>query len=239
VISEGRTKANKSALEYSASKGFFDQSLMDKYASLDVSMHLFEYTAQMENPDNSSKHTLPIQMIYAIKEHNGGKLDSHYWFFNAFADQLNPEYTFLIDIGTKPEPLSIVRLFAAMERDPQIGGCCGEIAVDNKNYCSNAVTAAQVYEYKTSNFMGKCFESLFGYIAVLPGAFSAYRFQAIKGQPLQSYFYSMGGRELSPFKANMYLAEDRVLCLELVAKQNCNWILKYISDAPAVTVSNK
>ena len=27
-------------------------------------------------------------MIFALKEANGGKLDSHLWFFNAFADQL-------------------------------------------------------------------------------------------------------------------------------------------------------
>ena len=120
-----------------------------------------------------------------------------------------------------------------MERNPQIGGCCGEVCVHNPNYL-NVIEACQHYEYKTSNFMNKSLESLFGYIAVLPGAFSAYRYQAIKGQPLQRYFYSMS-HELSPFKANMYLAEDRILCLELVAKQGCNYLLKYVKDAPAVT----
>ena len=82
--------------------------------------------------------------------------------------------------------------------------------------------------------MGKCMESLFGYISVLPGAFSAYRYKAIKGQPLQRYFYSIKNK-LSPFKANMYLAEDRILCFELLVKQGCNWILYYVKDAPAVT----
>jgi chitin synthase len=146
-------------------------------------MHLFEFTTQM-NGDHAGSYCLPMQTIYAIKESNGGKLDSHFWFFNAFAEQLRPTYTFLIDVGTKPEPYSIVRLFACMERNKQIGGCCGEIAVAEPNYLS-LVQATQHYEYKTSNIMGKCLESLFGYIAVLPGAFSAYRYEAIRGQPLQ------------------------------------------------------
>lgn len=30
----------------------------------------------------------------------------------------------------------------------------------------------------------------------------------------------------SVFQKNMYLAEDRILCFELVAKRNCNWLLR-------------
>jgi chitin synthase len=29
----------------------------------------------------------------------------------------------------------------------------------------------------------------------------------------------------------MYLAEDRVLCFEIVAKPNANWVLKYVKSA--------
>ena len=34
---------------------------------------------------------------------------------------------------------------------------------------------------------------------------------------------------------NMYLAEDRILCFEIVTKQNANWVLKYVKSAKAVT----
>jgi len=37
------------------------------------------------------------------------------------------------------------------------------------------------------------------------------------------------------FEANMYLAEDRILCFELVAKKKEDWILKYVSASRAVT----
>ena len=57
-------------------------------------------------------------------------------------------------------------------------------------------------------------ESVFGYVSVLPGAFSAYRWKAIRGEPLNSYFYveENSVKEMGPFMANMYLAEDRVRC---------------------------
>jgi chitin synthase len=55
-------------------------------------------------------------------------------------------------------------------------------------------------------------ESAFGYVSVLPGAFSAYRFKAIQKEPLESYFFieSHSVAETGPLMANMYLAEDRV-----------------------------
>jgi cellulose synthase/poly-beta-1,6-N-acetylglucosamine synthase-like glycosyltransferase len=37
------------------------------------------------------------------------------------------------------------------------------------------------------------------------------------------------------FTANMYLAEDRILCWELVAKRNEKWILEYVRSATGET----
>jgi cellulose synthase/poly-beta-1,6-N-acetylglucosamine synthase-like glycosyltransferase len=31
------------------------------------------------------------------------------------------------------------------------------------------------------------------------------------------------------FEANMYLAEDRILCFELAAKQNDRWVLSFVN----------
>ena len=61
---------------------------------------------------------------------------------------------------------------------------------------------------------------------VLPGAFSAYRWKAIKGVPLDAYFRGYYKEEsMGTFLRNVYLAEDRVLCIEVVAKANCAYKL--------------
>jgi chitin synthase len=80
-----------------------------------------------------------------------------------------------------------------MDQNPNCAGVCGEIAVENPfgaaMWCGagctvcdqqSLVTAAQIFEYKISNIMDKALESICGFISVLPGAFSAYRYKAIR-----------------------------------------------------------
>ncbi|GMF26524.1 unnamed protein product [Phytophthora lilii] len=89
--------------------------------------------------------------------------------------------------------------------------------------------------------MDKSLESVLGFISVLPGAFSAYRYEAIRAEkgvgPLPEYFKSLttSTRDLGPFKGNMYLAEDRILCFELLARRGRNWTMHYVKDAIAHT----
>ena len=46
----------------------------------------------------------------------------------------------------------------------------------------------------------------------------------LQGEPLRRYFYGLYSQnDLSAFEANMYLAEDRVLCLEIVARKNSKY----------------
>ena len=109
----------------------------------------------------------------------------------------------------------------------------------------NPLVAAQNFEYKMSNILDKPLESSFGYVSVLPGAFSAYRFRAIQGRPLEQYFHgdhsladrlgSKGIYGMNIFTKNMFLAEDRILCFELVAKAGAKWTLTYVKPSKAET----
>ena len=54
------------------------------------------------------------------------------------------------------------------------------------SYCNPRTrVAAQNFEYKVSNLLDKPLDAAFGYVTVLPGAFSAYRLKALQGRPLQ------------------------------------------------------
>lgn len=81
--------------------------------------------------------------------------------------------------------------------------------------------------------MSVAMESMFGYITVLPGAFSAYRWEALQGDPLKQYFHHLFTplKKTRPFESNMYLAEDRILCYELVSKRGHHYRLKYVKEA--------
>lgn len=50
------------------------------------------------------------------------------------------------------------------------------------------LNAAQYYEYKNSHYLDKACEGVFGFVSVLPGAFSMFRWEAINGDPLDKFF---------------------------------------------------
>lgn len=187
-------------------------------------------------------------MIFCLKQQNSKKINSHRWLFNAFGRILNPEVCILIDAGTKPGPKSLLALWEAFYNDKNLGGACGEIhALLGRRWekVLNPIVAAQNFEYKISNILDKPLESVFGYVSVLPGAFSAYRYRAIMGRPLEQYFHGdhtlsarlgrKGIEGMNIFKKNMFLAEDRILCFELVAKAGFSWHLTYVKASKGET----
>jgi chitin synthase len=190
------------------------------------------------------KGNTPVQMLFCLKEKNQKKINSHRWFFQAFGAVLDPNICVLIDAGTKPGKDSVYQLWKAFDLEPMCAGACGEIKamlVHGKKLL-NPLVATQNFEYKMSNILDKPLESAFGFITVLPGAFSAYRYVALQndktGQgPLEKYFAGekMHGANAGIFTANMYLAEDRILCFELVSKRNCHWILQYVKSSTGET----
>ncbi|ORZ17345.1 chitin synthase 2 [Absidia repens] len=252
VVSDGRNKINQRTLSLLATLGVYQDGVAKNVVNgKPVTAHIYEYTTQLSvDPDmqfrGADKGMVPCQMLFCLKEKNQKKINSHRWFFQAFSPLLNPNVCVLIDVGTKPGHTSIYHLWKAFDINSQCAGACGEIKTMTGPAgvaLLNPLVAAQNFEYKMSNILDKPLESVFGYISVLPGAFSAYRFTALQNDvngvgPLEKYFLGEslhGGGDAGIFEANMYLAEDRILCYELVAKKDAAWTLHYVSSAHGET----
>jgi cellulose synthase/poly-beta-1,6-N-acetylglucosamine synthase-like glycosyltransferase len=148
-----------------------------------------------------------------------------------------------LDAGTEPEPSALVYLIDAMELDECVSGCCGEIIIEDT---SNLILKAQWLEFRLAHSLQKSFESFCGFIPVLPGAFSAYRWRALsanKNQVINEYLKPFKNPSLNWIDTNIYfLAEDRVK-MEIIVKlptsssmrKNTGHILKFIKEAKAKT----
>ena len=251
VIADGRAKVHPRTLDALAAMGCFQSGIAkNSVNSREVTAHVYEYTTQVSLDADlkfkgAEKGIVPCQMIFCMKEKNAKKLNSHRWFFNAFGRALEPNVCILLDVGTKPGDDSLYHLWKAFDRDSNVAGAAGEIvAAKGKAWMQllNPLVASQNFEYKMSNILDKPLESVFGYITVLPGALSAYRYHALQNDetghgPLSQYFKgeTLHGQDADVFTANMYLAEDRILCWELVAKRSEKWVLKYVRNATGET----
>ncbi|KAK5069400.1 Chitin synthase, class 3 [Lithohypha guttulata] len=258
LLFDGIDACDKDTLDTLATVGVYQDGVMKKdIDGKDTVVHVFEYTTQLSvtpnqqliRPTNNDATNLPpVQMIFCLKQKNSKKINSHRWLFNAFGRILNPEICILLDAGTKPGPKSLLALWESFYNDKDLGGSCGEIHAmlgHGWKKLLNPLVAAQNFEYKISNILDKPLESSFGYVSVLPGAFSAYRFRAIMGRPLEQYFHGdhtlsarlgkKGIEGMNIFKKNMFLAEDRILCFELVAKAGAKWHLTYVKASKGET----
>ena len=177
-----------------------------------------------------------LQLVFCVKQKNKRKLNTHLWFFGGFCKLIDPKFVMLIDVGTKPFGKSLCALYDTMKTNDLIAGVCGEIAPMDPEY-SNIIVCGQAVEYTFSHIFDKALESCYGYIGVLPGAFSAYRWEAINGSPLEvDYFTTMTRPEImNCYYSNIFLAEDRVLSLAIVSRPGTTYLLKFVHLAYAET----
>ncbi|KIR34715.1 chitin synthase [Cryptococcus deuterogattii MMRL2647] len=257
LVADGLDPMDKEVLDVLQTIGVFQDGILKKEVDgKKTAAHIFEYTTQLSidaTPQLIQPHPgdpnnlVPVQIIFVLKQENSKKINSHRWLFNALGRQLQPEICVLLDAGTKPGHKAIYHLWEAFYNNQNLGGACGEIHAMIKKGIKllNPLVAAQNFEYKMSNILDKPLESSFGYVSVLPGAFSAYRYKAIQGRPLTQYFHGdatlaarlgkKGIYGMGIFTKNMFLAEDRILCFELVAKAGEKWVLQYVKPSKAET----
>jgi len=159
LVCDGYERIPESFKKYARDKGFLDeeqlvgQGFMTKNAegnfkprSLDNIMEAqqgveaqvpqnllqcFEITTADFDIEGFSGVERPINLIFCIKQKNDGKINSHKWFFQGICEHLKPEYTLMLDIGTRPDHLSVMKLVNYFDAHPKVGGLCGELEVES------------------------------------------------------------------------------------------------------------
>ncbi|KAF5654402.1 CHS-3 chitin synthase 3 [Fusarium sp. NRRL 25303] len=183
---------------------------------------------------------------------NCGKLNSYRWLYNGFAKVLNPNITVHLDVGTKLGKRALFKLWKEFDLEPMLAAACGEISCSlGGNWLNilNPIVAAQNFEYKVGFQLDRTFESATGFLSLLPGACSAYRYVGSAGKPLEDMLlgdptwiqgHNRDRPSLSPVNLNRHLADDRVICFRIISKPNTHWLLKYVpvtatTDIPMTT----
>ena len=95
IVADGRKKVHPRVLDCLGALGVYQHGpFMQKAVTFKpVTAHLFEYTTSFGLDENlhfryPDKGIVPMQILFCLKEKNAKKINSHRWFFNAFAPLL-------------------------------------------------------------------------------------------------------------------------------------------------------
>jgi cellulose synthase/poly-beta-1,6-N-acetylglucosamine synthase-like glycosyltransferase len=121
------------------------------------------------------------------------------------------------------------------------------ILVPDSDQFGDFLSAWQFGNFFLDKLLFRPAEELVGYLSVLPGQFSMFRWQALtdnwsdktlvipQPSPLKQYF--RGLEQLETLEATMFLAEDRVLGFELLTSLSPSYKLVFLPTVVTVTDS--
>lgn len=185
-----------------------------------------------------------VNIVAAVKDDNLGKLDSHWWFYKIFCPISNPTYCLQMDVGTTAAKQTFLQLISEFKKGPRIGAVASSIFPSKPERFWELLYCWQYSSFSNAMLLEWPAEVIAGFLSVVPGQMSAFRWHAIrdakvgetdlkKSNPLDVYFKGLGA--LTPAESMLYLAEDRVLCRELVTSPHVEWTVAYTDQALAIT----
>ena len=243
VVVDGRAHVSMCVRSYLATFGLVDATPEDQSLAAAIS----ECQLDPGATDIEDAHPLrrdafasvPITLRVIEKVENVGKLDSHWWFYQTVCTDYNPSYCFQVDTGTVLAPIALTEICATFDTEPDTAAIAG-----------NILTAPEaggdlLYDFQCGDFaVQKAIrwpsEILSGYLSVIPGQFSGVRWSALSrdigdGTPSPKDRYLRGRTCETATEKMMYLAEDRVLGVELLTHRGAQNQLQYAPYATCHT----
>ncbi len=197
-----------------------------------VSFRRTSYNDSFGNDDN-------FDIFFAVKDKNRGKLNSHRVFFEEICMRINPGVCMQIDTGTTLTEDCLANLYQTLEDETlsNVGVGAG-MCIENKEQ-KDPLYSFQSGEFLLQRGIYWSAEHFFGYLSVMPGQCSVVRWGALIEKdasgtsPLERYLQPE--EEFSPVDKLAYLAEDRVMGLELFSNGGYKNNISYEPNAVAYT----
>jgi len=154
----------------------------DKTVETYVIQKVKDGEATYVNIDNEKS----LKMSVIIKLDNRRKHNSHAWFLETFAQEMESDYTFLTDCGTRFDKKCLINLYRGISNDPTCSAISGRQRVMNTkqqesedSFRGFMYRSMQRFDYEASlaSYVGAF--SSFGMLPVIPGPCGLYRFSAI------------------------------------------------------------
>lgn len=249
ILVDGLDAMDGQFAKYAINLGMYDPDKIDNAACY----HLFESSIprilldDLSNDHelvNYTKHQDLQKVLLIIKNKNHGKLHSHKCFFDIACKLYLPDFFLQIDVGTTPEPDAIYQMWKHLYDNPNIAATAARSHLPSPDKSLNLLMVWQFCDIALERVVNWPTEILMGNLSVLPGQLSLTRMQSVMGEnsvnsqaPKVLDNYYKGLDSLSPLESNMYLAEDRILGLEMVFQDKNQWELNYASKAEATVDS--
>jgi cellulose synthase/poly-beta-1,6-N-acetylglucosamine synthase-like glycosyltransferase len=127
-----------------------------------------------------------MKLSMIVKLDNRRKHNSHAWFLDSFVQEMDSDYIFLTDCGTRFDKKCLIRLYRGIINDHSCSAISGRQRVmtadkqgSSDDFRGFMYRSMQRFDYEASlaSFVG-CF-SVFGMLPVIPGPCGFYRLDAI------------------------------------------------------------
>lgn len=259
ILVDGLENMSADFAQYAESIGLYNPGQLNPEADF----HMFESQIERASlltplrfrrgarcPDSSvlDGYHVSQRVILFIKKSNRGKLDSHRCFFDMICNFYSSAYFVQIDVGTAPKHDALYHMWKELQHNPNLAATAARSQLPVPEKVSDLLSVWQFCDIAMERIVNWPTEILVGNLSVLPGQLSLTRISSITGRNssiaggsdrasnvLHNYYRGLSN--LSPFQSNMYLAEDRILGLEMVFQETTKWELGYETEAEATVDS--
>jgi chitin synthase len=260
ILVDGLERMSADFADYALRLGIYQPALLDRTADYHlfettIPRHLLRLDAHdlVAGRDLAAVSTLDPEadrqrIVLFIKARNRGKLDSHRCFFEVVCRRERPGYFLQVDVGTTPDADALYEMWHSIARSRNVAAVSARSHMPQP-HGADLLGAWQYGDIAIERVLLWPTEMLMGYMSVLSGQLCLTRSDAVwrrhdaalaaqeapahadDGRVMRSYL--RGLQQLGPFESNMFLAEDRILGLEIVFQPDSRWELGYVPTANA------